>query len=308
MARKSRIEFPGAFYHVMTRGNQKRDIFRDDGDRERLLQKLAEYKQRYPFLLYAYTLMNNHLHLLAETREVPLSRVMQGFLQSYTQWFNSRYQTVGHLFQGRYKAIVCDKQAYLLNLVRYLHLNCHRAGLVKDPADYRWSSHRIYLGLETSDLVDCDFVLSHFSRNMKRARSLYNDFVMEWIGEGKKDELFHITDQRFLGDEEFASKTKAVAGEEIKKEEIIVRNKDFAAITKKVMELTGVGKKELCGRARSKRLTEARSIFVWLCLLHTSYKRKEIAAYLFRVPRIITFLEGRISEKMRDEIMKKIGW
>ena len=308
MARKPRIEFPGAFYHVMMRGNQKQDIFRDDSDRERLLKKLLEYKQRYGFLLYAYTLMHNHIHLLIETREVPLSRIMQGFLQSYTQWYNMKYRTVGHLFQGRYKAIICNKQVYLLNLVRYLHLNCERAGLVKDPADYRWSSHRIYLGLDSSDLVDCDFVLAQFSGSRKRARSWYKEFVMEWIGEGKRDEFFRVTDQRFLGDEQFAEKIKGIAGEGISRGEIAVRDKDFAAVVKKVRELTGVGKRELRSRSRSRRLTEARSMFVWLCLLYTDYKRKDIAKYLDRVPRIITFLENKLSEGGREAIMKKIRW
>ena len=110
MARKPRIEYPGAFYHVMTRGNRKEAIFKDDKDRLRFLQKLLEYKERYGFVLYGYTLLKNHIHLLIETRDAPLSRIMQGFLQSYTQWYNDKYRTVGHLFQGRYKAISCDKR------------------------------------------------------------------------------------------------------------------------------------------------------------------------------------------------------
>jgi len=136
MARKSRIEYPGAFYHVMTRGNRKQVVFKDDKDRLKFLRKLLEYKEKYGFALYAYILMKNHIHLLIETRDVPLSRIMQGLLQSYTQWYNGKYRTVGHLFQGRYKAILCDKKVYLLNLIRYIHLNCIRVGLVKEPSAY----------------------------------------------------------------------------------------------------------------------------------------------------------------------------
>ena len=142
MARKPRIEYSGAFYHVITRGNRKETIFFDAEDREKFLDKLLEYKKRYNFILYAYTLMNNHIHLLIETEETPLSKIMQGLLQSHAQWHNRKYKTVGHLFQGRYKAILCDRNEYLLVLVRYIHLNPVRAGIVKDPADYRWSSHR----------------------------------------------------------------------------------------------------------------------------------------------------------------------
>ena len=109
MARKPRIEYPGAFYHVIARGNRKEPIFLNDEDRKNLLDRLKGYKNRYSFILYAYVLMDNHIHLLMETREIPLSKVMQGVLQSYTQWYNKKYQTVGHLFQGRYKAMLCDK-------------------------------------------------------------------------------------------------------------------------------------------------------------------------------------------------------
>ena len=136
MTRKVRVEYPGAFYHVMTRGNRKEAIFKDDRDRLKFLQKLLEYKEKFGFVLYAYTLMKNHIHLLIETKDAPLSKIMQGLLQSYTQWYNGKYRTVGHLFQGRYKAILCDKKVYLLNLIRYIHLNCARAGIVKDPRDY----------------------------------------------------------------------------------------------------------------------------------------------------------------------------
>ena len=152
MARKPRVEYPGAFYHVMTRGNRKEAIFKDDKDRLRFLRKVLEYKERYGFILYAYILMKNHIHLLIETRDAALSKIMQGLLQSYTQWYNGKYRTVGHLFQGRYKSILCDKKVYLLNLIRYIHLNCVRAGLVRDPGEYKWSSHRIYLG-RTSKMV-----------------------------------------------------------------------------------------------------------------------------------------------------------
>lgn len=308
MARKPRIEYPGAFYHVITRGNRRGTIFKDDKDRERFLQMLLEYKERYGFILYAYTLMNNHIHLLIETGKVPLSRIIQGLLQSHTQWYNGKYRTVGHLFQGRYKAILCDKNNYLLNLIRYIHLNPVRAGLVKDPADYKWSSHRIYLGIEESDLVDCDFVLTQFAKTRKRSIKLYEEFVMEWIGEGRKEEFYRIIDQRFLGDEDFIKDVKNVAGEKALKGEITLRDKSFADIAKKVEEIVGLGGKMLRGRNRSQKLTEARSLFVRLCLLYTNHKRKDIARYLGRVPRIISYLERQISHDKWKEIQEKLQW
>lgn len=118
MPRKPRIEYPGALYHAITRVNHGEEIFREDADRERLIEKIGKYKASYPFFLYAYAPMSNPIHLLLETKEVPLSKIMQGLLQSYTQFYNRRTHSEGHLFQGRYKAILCDKDTYLFEWVR----------------------------------------------------------------------------------------------------------------------------------------------------------------------------------------------
>ncbi len=141
MARKSRIEYERAFYHIISRGNQRRKVFKDEKDFQKYLTLLAFYKERYKYFLYAYVLMNNHVHLLIETRKNPLSKIIQGITQSYTMYFNRKYRTVGHLFQGRYKAILCDKEAYLFSLIKYIHLNPVRARIAKSAEEYRWSSY-----------------------------------------------------------------------------------------------------------------------------------------------------------------------
>lgn len=159
MARKPRIHFPGALYHVISRGNQRQDIFLDDKDLKTFLAYLSEYKTRYPFHLYAYSLMKNHFHLLLEVEGTPLGKIMQSLLFRYTRYFNKRYGKVGHLFQGRYKAILCDKDAYLVELVRYIHLNPVRAKVVTDPEKYLWTSHLGYLGKVKDGFIEEDFVL-----------------------------------------------------------------------------------------------------------------------------------------------------
>lgn len=118
MARKPRIEYEGALYHVITRGNQKQKIFKEPHDYRKFLDIISAYKQRYHFRIHAYVLMINHVHLLIETQEVPLSKILQGINQSYTMYYNHKYKTVGHLFQGRYKAILCDRDRYLLTLLK----------------------------------------------------------------------------------------------------------------------------------------------------------------------------------------------
>ena len=308
MARKPRIEYPGAFYHVLTRGNRKLAIFKDDEDRKRFLLRLWEYKERYSFVVYGYTLMNNHLHLLIETREVPLSRIMQGLLLSYTQWYNKKYRTIGHLFQGRYRAILCDKDAYLLSLVRYTHLNCVRAKLVRDPSKYRWSSHRAYLGLEKSDIVETDLVLSQFAKSRKRAMRLYKEFILEWKDMGRMDMFYQVVDQRILGEDDFVISVKKKAGEEIRREEIVLKNKTLKEIANVVKEVAGINVSDLRSRRRGKEVVDARSLFVRLSLMYSTYKRKEIAEFLERVPRLIPYLERRFDDKKLEKIMKKIQW
>jgi putative transposase len=214
MARKPRIEFEGALYHVITRGNQRQRVFKDMGDHWRYLKILADYKIRYEYALYAYVLMSNHVHLLIETRETPLSKILQGINQSYTMYFNRKYGTVGHLFQGRYKAILCDKDAYLLSLVKYIHLNPMRVGVVKEVEKYPWSSHRVYIERaegESIGVVDTDQVLRMFSDNKGRARRAYRLYMREREGI-RREEVYATVDQRVLGGERFVGEVMEKTG------------------------------------------------------------------------------------------------
>jgi REP element-mobilizing transposase RayT len=158
------VYYSGALYHVIARGNQRQSIFLDEKDFNTYLSYLSEYKAQFPFLLYAFALMGNHCHLLLEVHGVPLSKIMQVLQFRYTRYFNKRYGKVGHLFQGRYKAILCEKESYLLELIRYIHLNPVRAGIIEDPGRYPWTDHLAYLGKEKRNLIDSDMVLGQFAR------------------------------------------------------------------------------------------------------------------------------------------------
>lgn len=160
MARQPRVFAPGLLYHVIARGNRREAVFLAHGDYETYLHRLAAYRARYAVTLHAYCLMPNHVHLVLRTAEAPLARFMQSLQQSYTQRFNRQHGQVGHVFQGRYKALLCATDEYLLTLVRYVHLNPLRAGLVAHPADYPYSGHRAYLEGVPTDLVDPSLVLS----------------------------------------------------------------------------------------------------------------------------------------------------
>ena len=184
MARPLRIEYPGAAYHVTSRGNERREIFRDDADRELFLAKVEQASVRYGFVIHAYCLMSNHYHLLVETPKANLSRGMQRINGDYAQGFNRRHRRAGHLFQGRFKAVLVEKETHLLELCRYVVLNPVRARGMKrkTPADWRWSSYRATAGMETAPaFLSLDWILSRFGGTRKEARRRYVRFVAEGL-------------------------------------------------------------------------------------------------------------------------------
>jgi len=203
MPRRPRIYAPGLLYHVIARGNHKQRIFFDEQDYRTYLNRIVNTLEKYFFRLYAYILMPNHIHLLLEVLKTPLSKIMQIIQQRYTQYFNKKYKKVGHLFQGRYKAIICQEDAYLLELVLYIHVNSVRAGLVEDPIDYPWSSHKMYLDKNCENWLDRDAVLIQFSKQIKTAQRLYRDFVMAAISEKHRSDLYELHESQVLGDDNF---------------------------------------------------------------------------------------------------------
>jgi len=208
MGRRPRIHFAGAVYHVISRGNQRQAIFKGGSDYHQFQVFLGEAQKRYYFKLYAYVLMPNHFHLLMEVGSYPLSKVMQTLLYRYTRYYNKRHHKVGHLFQGRYRAILCDKESYLMELIRYLHLNPVRAGLVKDAKEYAWSSHRNYLKGRDTGGVAVEEALSYWSKRRGEAVRRYKDFVMDGVGQGHREEFYEVKEQRYLGEEEFIERVE----------------------------------------------------------------------------------------------------
>ena len=163
MARPVRIEYPGAVYHVICRGNNRQAVFRDDQDRKRYLEKLSFYCEQKGVDLLCYCLLTNHVHLLLETPGGNLSKMMQPFQTSYTVFFNKRHGRTGHVFEQRYKALLVDKDNYLLEVSRYIHLNPVAVRIVGRPEEYRWSSYAAYLGGKGIVGLKCRTVLDYFA-------------------------------------------------------------------------------------------------------------------------------------------------
>jgi len=207
MARPLRIEYPGAVYHITTRGNAQNNIFRDDQDRENFLDILNETVKRHNWLCHAYCLMNNHYHLLIETPEANLSLGMRQINGVYTQRYNKRHKQVGHVFQGRYKAILVDKENYLLELCRYVVLNPVRAGLVELPEHWQWGSYLPTAGFtEVPEFLTVDWILGMFGTNRQDAQRHYREFVR--VGLSKKSPWDNLDGQVLLGSKNFVEQLK----------------------------------------------------------------------------------------------------
>src|SRR5262245_8736870 len=263
MPRKPRVEYSGAFYHVITRGNQRQNLFHDDKDREFYLHRLEQYRKRYGFTIYAYVLMGNHVHLLVETGKTPLSKIMQGLQFIYTRYFNRRYRKIGHLFQGRYRAINCDRDEYSSELVRYIHLNPARMKRPTAGRDHSWSSHPAYLGEASVVQVDTTLVLERFGSRLGRARAGYLRFIDEGEGQVHEKRFYETVDQRFLGDERFVEEVSKKVGED-REVEPKIRRVRFPALLNAIAEQHGAEVKALTQARRQRRWVRARAMLVYM--------------------------------------------
>jgi REP element-mobilizing transposase RayT len=226
MARPLRLQVPGGVYHVVSRGNAKQEIFLNDDDRQRFLAALESVIERLNVLCHAYCLMNNHYHLLLETPEANLSTAMRNLNGTYAQGFNRRHGRVGHLFQGRFKSHLVERETYLLVVCRYIVLNPVRGNLVPTPSDWIWSSYRAQAGqIRSPHFLTVDWLLSHFHAvDRSRAQAAYRRFVQD----GLRDQQGAVEFKSILGSEPFVAQFREIlASRALSKE--IPRVERFAA-------------------------------------------------------------------------------
>lgn len=205
MGRSLRIEYPGAYYHVTSRGNERKDVFKSQKDREQFLQYLESAVNRYGAVIHAYCLMSNHYHLLLETPAGNVSKIMQHINGAYTNYFNVKRKRSGHLFQGRYKAIVIEADEYAQHLSRYIHLNPVRTSMVDRPEEYRWSSYLEYVGIrKRPQWLETSLILDYFGKGDERFGN-YRKFVEELLGRDYESPLSAVVAATILGSESFVS-------------------------------------------------------------------------------------------------------
>jgi REP element-mobilizing transposase RayT len=209
MARPLRVEYPGAVYHVINRGNAGENLFKSNKDREKFLEYLEGAVERFALKIHSYCLMSNHFHVLLETLQPNLSRAIQWVNVRYAGYFNSKYQRNGHLFQGRFKSILVDADEYLKELSRYIHLNPVQAKIVAHPADYQWSSYPAFIGIvKPPEWMETSWLLSQFGSKRKRAISNYRDFVEKVDIEGLENPTKDLSSGFILGTPDFVTWVK----------------------------------------------------------------------------------------------------
>jgi REP-associated tyrosine transposase len=290
MARRPRVFAPGLLYHVIVRGNQRRKTFRCDDDYKAYLDHLEHYRAKFHLRIYAYCLMPNHVHLLLESGSEPLSKFMQGLQQSYTQYFNRSYRKVGHLFQGRYKAIICDKDKYLLALLRYIHLNPVRAGLAKRPEGYVYSGHRSYLIDGAAKIIESGPILGVLG-----GKKAYEKFVLDGMSEDHNEEYYAVEDQRFLGDEGFGEEISREAGEKEQRK----RKKSIETDFKEIAKHLDTTAELLRGSDRRWEISAKRGKAVAALVREHGHSVSEIAKFLRRDQANISMMLLRASARER---------
>jgi putative transposase len=232
MPRQARLDAPGTLHHVMIRGIERANIFRDDKDRERFLSRVDEIGTATGTRIVAWVLMDNHVHLLLFSGSSGLPRFMRRLLTGYAMWFNRRHQRAGHLFQNRYKSIVCEEDRYLLELVRYIHLNPLRSHTVQSLEEldrYPWSGHGVLVGKIRHDWQEKEYVLNQFRRVEKQSIRAYRKFMEEGKGMGGRPDLVGGGLVRSLGG---WSKVLSMRGrgEEVENDSRILGSGDFVQV------------------------------------------------------------------------------
>jgi len=303
MPRHARLDAAGVLHHVIIRGIARKEIFLGDDDREDFAGRLSVLLPETGTACYAWALMPNHVHMLLRTGDAPLSTFMARLLTGYAGGFNRRYRRSGHLFQNRYKSIICQEEPYLKELLRYIHLNPLRAGIVPDYESlgfYPWSGHAVILGNRALPWQDTGYILGLFGPDEKGARAVYREFVSSGISRGRRPELVGgglvrsrggweevrrsvreepmKGDQRILGDTSFVTDLLARAEDRMtRRYEMKQSGIDIATIEKRVCQLFEMHPKDLYTRGRRKKLVEARSVFCFFAVTELETALKDLA-------------------------------
>lgn len=301
MPRKPRLDHPGILHHIIARGIEKRNIFNDNLDRDFFVERLGEILTDTSTICYAFALIPNHFHLLLSSGRYPIAKVMSRLLTAHAIRYNTKYKRVGHLFQNRYKDIICQEEIYLLELIRYIHLNAIRAnivGSISELNEFQYSSHKYLLNEnDAPSWFYRDNVLSLFNPKEKKAIKIYNKFLEDGLNMGKNNKLSGgglrenidfskgvpkqkiVHDDRILGESDFVIQILEKM-ERKKNQKINKQYRDIEEIAKKVCNLYDLNKDELIGKGRKRIISNARALISYLATKDLGLSASEVGQYL----------------------------
>ena len=301
MARPLRIEYEGAFYHVTSRGNERKRIFSAKADYNQFKRYLQKAQEKYGYRLHSYVLMQNHYHLIIETPEGNLSKVMQYINGSYTNFINHRKRRSGHLFQGRYKAILVDVDSYLLQLSQYVHLNPVRAGIVSQPEAYPYSSYKSFISKKGEEIVTRDLIWGMITKHGRLGPERYRFFVERALGSELKNPLEKVYAGSVLGGKLFIREALDKLKDDVFKREEVSHRKalqmpyDAEEIVQQVSQYFGTRFEEL-----SKRRGYERDLMVHLLKNKTGMTNREIGEFVGGLSYSgVSRVEERFIEKLK---------
>lgn len=307
MPRKARIDAPGALHHIIVRGIERRRIFSDDKDRDNFIERLGDIVTDTKTFCFGWALIPNHAHILLRTGQTPISTVMRRFLTGYAVSYNRRHRRHGHLFQNRYKSILCQEEPYLLELVRYIHLNPLRAKIVKSLKGldrYPFCGHSALMGQSQRDFQDTAYVLRLFGKNVPAARKAYRGYVQKGIAQGRRPELADgglirsaggwavvkamraaqdrmKGDERILGDGEFTQSVLDAAKERLKERfRLQAQGYDLDKVTKRISSELKIDPDQVWASGKHPITVKARSLLCYWAVRKLGYSATALSKKL----------------------------
>ncbi|MCJ8501925.1 transposase [Desulfatitalea alkaliphila] len=330
MPRKARIDAPGALHHIIVRGIARQKIFDDDADRDAFLERLGAIIQESHTQCYAWALIPNHFHLLLKTGATPIATVMKRLLTGYAMGYNRRHKRCGHLFQNRYKSILCQEDSYLLELVRYIHLNPLRARLVADMEAldrYPYCGHSVLMGKVEAEWQNTDYVAGLFDGQLSTARRMYRDFVQKGIADGKRDDLvggglirsaggwatvkalrkadaLQKGDERILGDGDFVERVLAEAEETLKRKyKSGASGLNLDDLAGRAAEIIGIDTDQMWSGGKQTKTVQARRLLCYWATHELGMSQAALSKRLQLSPSAISLAVAR-----GRELVKKHKW
>lgn len=300
MPRNSRYQFPGATFHVMLRGNAGDRLFFNDQDRKKMCLILQEGVERYGHRVLSFCFMTNHIHLAIQLGQIDLSCIIQNLAFRYSRHINWHEERVGHLFQGRFKSILIDSRRYLKSLVRYIHLNPVRAGIVNRPEHYQWSSHNAYLGNDQINWVTPNYLLSRFSDSLQSARQEYQKFVLAGIGVQEQIDFTNGTQDGILGDDTFI---EMIMKSQQQMPEMTI---DLPEVVSILCDFFQTDLTTLRDSSKERTASNVRSIIALLIRESGDFTLEELGRFICRDPNNLSKQASRLSQKsLHSEKLKQ---